>query len=161
MGVKLIGVSFDTLEDHNTWAKDILFREGLKEQQKLSFPLIADRLRNTAVLLGMLDPLERTSEGIPLPARAVYLIDSNYKLRLSILYPASTGRSYPEILRACEAVILSDRTGLATPVDWKHGEPCLVPFGMSTSLAESKFGPVKVEKLPSGREYVRLVSYPS
>ena len=160
IGVKILGISCDTLEDHNAWAHDILFREGLKEQRKLSFPLIADPNRDIVVLLGMLDPVEKTSTGLALPARAAYLVDSGGKLRLSILYPATTGRNYAEILRACEAVILSDRTGLATPVEWKHGDACLVPANMDSTLAELKFGPVNVEKLPSGREYIRTVSCP-
>ena len=108
----------------------------------------------------MLDPREMCEPGMPLPARAVILIDKKARVRLAVLYPAAVGRSYEEILRACEAVILNDITGLATPVEWQPGEKCLVPATMSLVEAEKKFGKVEVENLPSGKDYLRKVNYP-
>ena len=161
LGVKLIGISCDTVDMHKEWSKDILSLQGEKKLDKLSFPLIADSKREIVVKLGMLDPREVSMEGLALPARSAYLFDREGKLRLSILYPATTGRSYAEILRACESVIITDKTGLATPVNWSQGQPCLVPVAITTQDAHVKFGEVKVEKLPSEKEYIRYVKCPT
>lgn len=158
LGVKLIGVSCDEISDHQLWEKDILYREAL-DQAELRFPIIADKNREIVTKLGMLDPRE-TCQRVPLPARAVLLIDKNATVRLAVLYPAAVGRSYEEILRACEAVILNDITGLATPVEWQPGEECLLSAETSLDEAEKKFGEVKVETLPSGKDYIRRVKYP-
>ena len=160
LGVKIIGISCDSIKFHNLWEKDILYREGKQESDKLSFPLIADRDRQIVTALGMLDPSERTSSGLALPARAVYLLDSTAKLRMAIIYPTSTGRNYAEILRVCESIILTERTGLATPVNWTSGKPCLVPVNVTTEAAELMFGTVTNENVPSGRSYIRHVECP-
>ena len=160
LGIKLIGVSCDEISDHHLWSKDILYREGLEDQAQLRFPIIADKSREIVTKLGMLDPREISQPGMPLPARAVMLLDKRGVIRLAVLYPAAVGRSYEEILRASEAVILNDRTGLATPVEWTPGEECLVPASMTLVEAENKFGKVQTETLPSGKEYMRKVKYP-
>ena len=108
------------------------------------YPIIADESRKLAVDLGMLDPAELNSEGLPISARAVFVIDPQKKMRLSILYPATTGRNfeyesfksykinlisfiyiyyfilyYSEILRVVESLQLTEKHKVATPVDWK------------------------------------------
>lgn len=158
LGVKLIGISCDSVDTHHAWEKDIMYREGM--DKPLSFPLIADRDREIVTALGMLDQSEKTSSGLALPARAVYLLDHFAKLRMAIVYPTTTGRDYNEIVRVCESIILTDRTGLATPVNWTRGQPVLVPVNVTTEAAELMFGPVRTEKLPSGRDYIRHVKCP-
>ena len=90
MGVKLIGVSCDSVDDHNGWSKDVLAKAGL-EGSDLSFPIIADADRSIVTNLSMLDPEEKDAAGVPLPARALVVIGPDMKVKLSILYPATTG----------------------------------------------------------------------
>lgn len=86
-------MSCDSVVSHNKWSEDIKHYAGCTEAP-FPYPIIADEERKLAVLLNMLDPNEVDSEGIPLPARAVFIIDPNKKMRLSILYPATTGRNF-------------------------------------------------------------------
>ncbi|KPI91860.1 Peroxiredoxin-6 [Papilio xuthus] len=92
--VKVIGLSCDTVESHNDWCKDIQCYAGCNENEPFPYPIIEDKARNLAVKLGMVDKDELDSSGIPLTARAVYIIDPKKKFRLSILYPATTGRNF-------------------------------------------------------------------
>ncbi|KAG7228970.1 hypothetical protein INR49_008748 [Caranx melampygus] len=88
----------------------------------LPFPIIADDKRVLAVQLGMLDPDERDKDGMPLTARCVFVIGPDKKLKLSILYPATTGRNFDELLRVIDSLQLTAQKKVATPVDWKvHG----------------------------------------
>lgn len=92
-GVKVIALSCDTVENHLGWIPDIKLysKECIDE---FPYPIIADPERTLAVKLGMIDPDEKDSAGLPLTARAVYIIGPNKKLRLSILYPAIIGRNF-------------------------------------------------------------------
>ncbi|XP_018329992.1 peroxiredoxin-6 isoform X2 [Agrilus planipennis] len=114
--VKLIAVSCDSVEAHKHWITDINFVGNIKE---FPFPIISDEKRELAVMLNMIDPDEKDSKGMPLTARAVFVIDPLKKLRLSILYPANVGRNFKEILRVVDALQLSDKHKVATPADWK------------------------------------------
>jgi len=103
--VQLIGLSCDSVADHREWSKDVLHARDLPGEH-LDFPMIADPDRSIANLLGMLDPLERDGPGPPLPARALFLFDAERKIRFSVIYPATTGRNFGEILRALDAILL-------------------------------------------------------
>jgi 1-Cys peroxiredoxin 6 len=150
-GVKLIGISCDSVESHEEWSKDILHRENVAKQC-LSFPIIADPSKTIVTNLGMLDPRTASPERSPLPARALIIFDQECKVRLAILYPASTGRNFNEILRALDSLNITQKFGVATPVDWKPDEKVIVPPGVPSS----KFKNVETEALPSGKEYLRF-----
>eukprot|EP00420_Gonyaulax_spinifera_P022492 CAMPEP_0197907908 /NCGR_PEP_ID=MMETSP1439-20131203/65746_1 /TAXON_ID=66791 /ORGANISM="Gonyaulax spinifera, Strain CCMP409" /LENGTH=175 /DNA_ID=CAMNT_0043529365 /DNA_START=74 /DNA_END=598 /DNA_ORIENTATION=+ len=83
LGVKMIGLSCDSVEEHHAWSNDVLNNKGSSDDS-LGFPLIADKNREIATLLGMLDPLERDAEGLPMPARALFLIGPDKTNRLTI-----------------------------------------------------------------------------
>merc|ERR1739838_985942 len=89
---KLLAVSCDTVEDHHGWIKDIQAYNNL--DGNFPFAIVADEKRELAVQLGMIDPDEKTASGMPLTARAVFIIGPDKKLKLSILYPATTGRNF-------------------------------------------------------------------
>lgn len=90
---KIIALSCDSVETHNKWCDDIKVFAGYSGDQ-FPYPIIADEGRELAIELGMLDPDEKDAEGIPLTARAVFIIDPLKKMRLSLLYPATTGRNF-------------------------------------------------------------------
>jgi len=92
-GVKLIALSCDSAEAHRQWIGDIE-KYGGGKTGAFPFPIISDEKRALANTLGMLDPMEIDSKGVPLTARAVFVVDQTKRLRLSILYPASTGRNF-------------------------------------------------------------------
>nr|AFP33292.1 peroxiredoxin-6 [Dugesia japonica] len=162
--VKIVGISCDTIENHKVWAADIQCLARSNESDKsgkceLPFPIIADTDRKMVTELGMLDNLARTAAGIPLPARAVYFLDPKKIVRASILYPASSGRNFDEIIRLLDSLQTNAKTGLVTPVDWKVGDALIIPPTMSTEDAKKKFkGEIKVCPLPSGKEYMRYTN---
>ena len=154
LGVKLIGISCDSLDSHRRWLKDILFIEEMKGDS-IPFPIISDPDRVIVQLLGMLDSSDLTSA---LPVRSVFLIDKDFRLRLAFLYPSVVGRSYEEIIRAIEGVIITQREkGLATPVEWKSGDDFLILPEISTDNAKKRFGNIETLELPSGLEYMRFL----
>jgi len=164
-GVKLIALSCDGVASHQKWGEDVMAYEQVKTgvQSKagsLPFPIIADEERKLAVQLGMIDPDERDKEGLPLTARAVFVIGPDKKLKLSILYPATTGRNFDEILRAVDSLQLTATKKVATPVDWKTGDQCMVLPTLSNEEALKLFPEMKKLDLPSGKEYLRFTPQP-
>lgn len=91
--VKVIALSCDSVESHHHWADDIKLYAKCSSDS-FPYPIIADEKRNLATELNMIDPDEKGPDGIPLTARAVFVVDPNKKMRLSILYPATTGRNF-------------------------------------------------------------------
>ncbi|XP_073347124.1 peroxiredoxin-6-like [Pagrus major] len=155
-GVKLIALSVDCLEDHHGWTKDILAYNCEDSTSSLPFPIIADCKRELAVALGMLDPDEKDKDGMPLTARCVFIIGPDKRLKLSLLYPATTGRNFDEILRVVDSLQLTAGKRVATPADWKPGECVMVPPSMSEEEAASLFPTgVYTKELPSGKKYLR------
>merc|ERR1711957_684615 len=156
-----IGISCDPVDSHKEWMADILAREKLeKPDGRLNFPIIADSDRKIVTSLGMLDPEEMDAAGVPLPARALIVIGPDKKVKLSILYPATTGRNFDEVLRTIDSLQLTADMGLATPVDWKQGERCIVAPSVSTDDAKTRFTNLVIEDLPSKKEYLRTVDCP-
>lgn len=90
---KIIGLSCDSVDSHKKWSRDIQVYAG-NSGDELPYPIIADENRALATQLNMIDPDEKDSNGIPLSARAVFIIDPKKRMRLSILYPATTGRNF-------------------------------------------------------------------
>jgi len=157
-GVKLIALSCDTTESHHGWIKDILDYNKL---DKFSYPIIADPNRDVATLYGMMDPDEKDSAGLPLTCRAVFVIGPGKKLKLSILYPATTGRNFDEILRVVDSLQLTATKKVATPVDWKQGGSVMVVPGVKQEDAAGLFPKgVTVHEVPSGKVYIRTTPQP-
>jgi len=158
--VKLIGLSCDPVAEHHEWSKDVLAAKG-EAGESLAFPLVADEDRKIASMLGMLDPLERDGAGLPMPARALFVIDEEKKNRLTILYPATTGRNFKEVRRVVDSLFLTKDFSLATPANWKQGERVIVAPSIKTEEARTKFQNLQIKKLPSAREYLRFVDCPA
>jgi 1-Cys peroxiredoxin 6 len=159
-GVKLAALSCDGVESHKGWIKDILAYNEL-EGDDLPYPIIADDKRELAVKLGMLDPDEKDAAGLPMTCRAVFVIGPDGKLKLSLLYPASTGRNFDEIIRVVDSLQLTANNSCATPANWKAGESCCVLPSVKPEELEAKFPKgVSVAELPSGKQYLRLTADP-
>ncbi|XP_053624339.1 peroxiredoxin-6 [Plodia interpunctella] len=159
--VQVIGLSCDSVSSHIEWCKDIKSYAGVNEDDKFPYPIIEDRDRNIAMKLGMVDKDELDKSGMPLTARAVFIIDSNKKFRLSLLYPATTGRNFDEILRVIDSLQLTDKAKVATPVDWKIGDDCMVLPTIPEDQVPKIFPQgVTVVPLPSGKNYLRKTPCP-
>eukprot|EP01024_Parvocaulis_polyphysoides_P068809 TRINITY_DN839_c0_g1_i2.p3 TRINITY_DN839_c0_g1~~TRINITY_DN839_c0_g1_i2.p3 ORF type:complete len:229 (-),score=38.86 TRINITY_DN839_c0_g1_i2:230-916(-) len=158
-GVKVIALSCDDVEKHKAWIADI---EAYTPGVSVKYPIIADQKREIAVLYGMLDPDEKDSKGIALTARAVFIIGPDKKLKLAILYPATTGRNFEEVLRVIDSLQLTANYSVATPVDWKDGEKCMIVPSITDEVAKEKFPKgFETATLPSGKPYVRLTPQPN
>ena len=117
-GVKVLGLSVDTAEDQKTWEGDIAETQG----QAVNFPMISDHDRKVADLYGMIHP----NASDTLTVRTVFVIDPNKRVRLTLTYPASTGRSFEEILRVVDSMKLTDSHKVATPVNWRDGDDVII-----------------------------------
>ena len=137
-GVKTIGVSVDPIESHQGWAADIQDVGGVP----LNFPIIADPDRKVAEMYDMIHP----GEGDTSTVRSVFIVDPANKVRLTLTYPKSVGRNFDEVLRVIDALQLTDRAPVSTPVDWPPGERVIVSPAMSTEDARAKFGEVEEVK---------------
>ncbi|XP_028407638.1 peroxiredoxin-6-like [Dendronephthya gigantea] len=157
--VKLIALSIDSPESHNGWIKDIQSYCSLGEN--FPFPIIADDKRELAVKFGMLDPDEVNAQGLVLTCRAVFIIGPDKKLKLSLLYPATTGRNFDEILRVIDSLQLTAKFKVATPADWKDGEKVMVvPSVKNEDLSVLFKARVEEVKVPSGKGYIRMTEHP-
>jgi len=158
-GVKVVALSLNDVDAHKDWIQDI---EAYTPGSKVDFPIIADPKREVAMLYGMLDPDEKDAKGLPLPARAVFVVGPDKRLKLSILYPATTGRNFPEILRVIDSLQLTAKHSVATPVNWKHGEDVVVVPTLSDEQAKEKFSKGFIpHSLPSGKNYLRTTPQPN
>jgi alkyl hydroperoxide reductase subunit AhpC len=147
-GVKVLALSVDSVEDHKGWAKDIESTQDCK----LNFPIIADPEMKVANLYGMIHP--KASDRFTV--RSVFVIDPNKKVRLTITYPASTGRNFDEILRVIDSLQLTDQHKVATPVNWKQGQDVIIVPSLSNDDAKKLFPGGWKEVKP----YLRLVPAP-
>ncbi|KAK7832388.1 hypothetical protein U0070_011836 [Myodes glareolus] len=132
--------------------KDINAYNGDEPTEKLPFPTINDKKRELPILLGLLDPSEKDEKGMPVTARVVFIFGPDKKLKLSILYPATTGRNFDEILRVIKSLQLTATKWVATLVDWKEGESVMVLPTIAEEEAKSLFPKgVFTKDLPSAR----------
>lgn len=129
--VKVVGLSVDPLPDHESWAKDIEETQGTK----LNFPLLADADRRVSNAYGMIHPNANDT----LTVRSVFIIGPDKKVKLSITYPASTGRNFDEILRVIDSLQLTAKHKVATPVNWKDGEDTIIVPAVSDEDAKKLF----------------------
>ena len=119
-GVKLIGLSANTIESHGGWIKDIDEISG----SRLRFPIIGDKERKVAYLYDMLDHQDITNvdqKGIAFTIRSVFIIDPKKTIRLILSYPASTGRNTAEVLRVVDSLQTGDKHRITTPINWVPG----------------------------------------
>lgn len=140
LNTQLIGLSADSIENHDAWAKDI---EEISKGVQVNYPIIADSDRHVAFLYDMVDEEGFQKGQQATTIRNVFVIDPAKKVRLYLVYPASTGRNISEVLRVVKALQTSDSAGVATPVDWIEGEDVIVPPSVSTKDAAAKFGEVR------------------
>jgi len=122
-GVKVLGLSIDTLERHAEWVREIEVTQGIQ----IRIPLIADPERRVAALYDMVHP--NTSDNTPV--RTLFVIDPDKKVRLTTTYPPSTGRNFSEILRAIDSLKLTSEHQVATPANWERGDDVIVLPGVS------------------------------
>lgn len=129
--VKVLAVSVDDLDSHHRWIPDI----NEVNDTEVNFPIIADEGRQVAQLYDMIHP--NASEKATV--RSVFVIGPDKKIKLTLTYPASTGRNFNEILRVVDSLQLTANYSVATPADWKDGEDVIVVPAVSTEDAEKKF----------------------
>jgi alkyl hydroperoxide reductase subunit AhpC len=152
---KVMGVSVDSVEEHQKWKRDIEAFAGAPAD----FPIIDDTSLQVAKLYDML-PAEAYLPDGRTPAdsatvRTVFIIGPDKKVRLTMTYPMSVGRNFAEILRALEAVQATDGAPVATPANWQPGEDVIVGLSLNDEQARSRFGDIDI-KLP----YLRFAKAP-
>jgi alkyl hydroperoxide reductase subunit AhpC len=130
-GVKAIAISVDDLDSHNNWVPDIEEVNNVK----VNFPIIADPEKKVALLYDMIHP--NASEKATV--RSVFIIGPDKKIKLTLTYPASTGRNFTEILRVIDSLQLTANYQVATPADWKNGEDVIITPAVSNEDAVNKF----------------------
>ena len=155
--VKVIGLSVDATDDHNSWADDIEQTQGARPQ----FPIIADADLNVSKLYGMLpasasgDPKTRTPADNQ-TVRNVFVIGPDKKVKLVLAYPMTTGRNFDEVLRVVDSLQLTAKYRVSTPVNWKQGEDVIIAGSVSDEDAKKTY--------PAGwkapKPYLRIVPQP-
>lgn len=129
--VKIVGLSVDGVANHEGWSKDIEETQGAA----LNFPLIADADRKVSNLYGMIHPNADNT----MTVRSVFIIGPDKKVKLTLTYPASTGRNFNEILRVIDSLQLTAGYKVATPADWQQGEDCIIVPTVSNEEADNLF----------------------
>ena len=156
-GVKVIGLSVDSTENHEKWADDIEKSQGARP----NFPMIGDTDFNVSKLYGMLpasasgDPADRTPADNQ-TVRNVFVIGPDKKVKLILVYPMTTGRNFDEILRVIDSLQLTANHRVATPVNWNQGEKVVITGAVSNDEAKEIYGTWE-----SPVPYIRLVPQPS
>jgi alkyl hydroperoxide reductase subunit AhpC len=145
--VKVLAVSVDPLDKHHGWVNDI----NETQNCSVNFPIIADEDRKVADLYGMIHP--NASETFTV--RSLFIIGPDKKIKLTLTYPASTGRNFHEVLRVIDSLQLTSKHSLATPADWKHGEDVIVVPAVSTEDAQKRFKDLRIVK-----PYLRYTAAP-
>ena len=155
---KIIGLSVDKLDDHHGWMQDIQEVSG----NSVDYPLIADYDLKVAKLYNMLpadsgDTAEGRTAATNATVRTVYIVGPDKLIKAMLIYPMSTGRNFDEVLRLLDSIQLTAKHSVATPVNWKQGEDCIIVPSVSDEAAREKF--------PNGWEtvkpYLRKVPQPA
>jgi len=129
--VKAIAVSVDGIDDHKGWIKDI----NETQNTNVQFPLIADDDRKVAELYDMIHP----NADSKLTVRSVFIVGPDKKVKLTLTYPASTGRNFHEILRVIDSLQLTANYSVATPANWEKGQDCIVSPAIATEDIPARF----------------------
>ena len=146
--VKVIGLSVDPLDDHRRWVGDIKDVTGAT----VNFPMIADPDRSIALQWDMIHPNASETATV----RSVFIIGPDNKIKLTLTYPASTGRNFAELLRVIDSLQLTAGYQVATPADWKQGEDVIIVPAVSDEDARKKFPAGFEAKKP----YLRVTKQP-
>ncbi len=146
---KVIGLSVDPLESHVKWEGDIKDVTG----HTVNFPMIADPEKKVADLYGMIHP----NASDTMTVRSVFIVGPDNKVKLTLTYPASTGRNFAEVLRVLDSLQLTAGYSVATPADWKDGDDVIVVNSVSDEDARKKFPKGFVAKKP----YLRVTPQPN
>jgi alkyl hydroperoxide reductase subunit AhpC len=154
---KIIGLSVDPVDDHSRWLKDVEGYAGAK----VEYPIIADHDLNVSKLYDMLPEEEQgTSQGRTATTnqtvRTVYMIGPDKLIKAMLIYPMSSGRNFDEVLRLLDSIQLTAKHKVATPVNWKHGEECIIVPSVSDEEARTQFPGGWKSELP----YLRKVPHP-
>lgn len=139
MNTELLGLSIDSIHAHLAWVNNVRKNTGVY----FDFPIIADIDMKVAKLYGMLQPNESETAAV----RAVFFIDPTKKIRLIMYYPLNVGRNMEEILRALEALQISDDYKVALPLNWKRGDKVIVPPPKTLAEMEDRINDDTVEKV--------------
>jgi alkyl hydroperoxide reductase subunit AhpC len=143
--VKVIGLSCNTLGSHQDWIKDI----NETQQTKVDFPIVADPDRKIATAYDMLDYQDASNvdkKGMPFTVRSVFVIDPSNIIRLTLTYPASTGRNFTEILRTVDSLQTCEKHKVCTPANWQVGKDVIIPPNVTDEDARKKFPEYKTIK---------------
>ncbi len=146
---KVIGLSVDPMDSHARWVGDIKDVTGAL----VNFPMIADPDKHVANLYDMIHPNASDTATV----RSVFVIAPDNKVKLTLTYPASTGRNFLEILRVIDSLQLTAKYAVATPADWKHGEDVIIVPAVSDEDARKKFPAGFEAKKP----YLRITPHPT
>ncbi|CAN5517349.1 MAG: peroxiredoxin [Iamia sp.] len=146
---KVIGLSVDDLDNHGSWGQDIEDVTG----NKVNFPMIADVDRKVSDLYDMIHPNANDT----LTVRSVFVIGPDNKVKLTLTYPASTGRNFDELLRVIDSLQLTANHKVATPSDWEQGDDVIIVPALSDEEAKERFPDGWDAKKP----YLRLTKQPS
>ncbi|MDQ1427584.1 MAG: thioredoxin-dependent peroxiredoxin [Acidimicrobiaceae bacterium] len=146
---KVVAISVDPLESHQRWISDINETQGTK----VNFPIIADPEKKVADLYGMIHPNASDTATV----RSVFVIGPDKKVKLTLTYPASTGRNFQELLRVLDSLQLTAGYSVATPADWKNGEDVIIVPAVSDEAAKDKFPKGWEAKKP----YLRITPQPN
>ncbi len=145
--VKVIGLSVDTLENHEGWANDIKETQG----HAPNFPIIADGDRKVSDLYDMIHPNANDT----LTVRSVFVVGPDKKVKLTLTYPASTGRNFNELLRVIDSLQLTAKHKVATPANWEQGQDVVIGSAVTDDEAKELFGEWNAVK-----PYLRVVPQP-
>ncbi len=146
---KIIGLSVDPVESHQRWESDIRDVTG----HAVNFPMIGDPDRSVATLYDMVHP----NASDTMTVRSVFVIGPDNKVKLTLTYPAATGRNFQELLRVIDSLQLTAKHSVATPADWKQGEDVIIVTSVSDEDAKKKFPKGFEAKKP----YLRVTAQPS
>lgn len=155
---KIIGLSVDSVEDHESWSKDIAETQG----HAVNYPLIGDTNLEIAKLYDMLHPNAQGEAKDRTPVdnqtvRSVFIIGPDKKVKAMVTYPMSTGRNFDEILRILDSCQLTAKHKVATPVNWKQGEDVIIVPAVSNEEAKEKYP----DGWTSPKPYIRIVPQPN
>ena len=156
-GVRLIGLSVDAVDDHHAWVDDIAETQGLSP----NYPMIGDTDLSVSKLYDMLPADSGTSSAGRTPAdnqtvRNVYVIGPDKRIKLTLVYPMTTGRNFDEVLRAIDSLQLTAQHRVSTPVDWKPGDDVIIAGSVSDDEARQIFSEWKAPT-----PYLRIVAQPA
>ena len=148
-GVKIIALSVNSVDDHEGWISDI----NETQNANVAFPMIADPDRKVAELYDMIHPNALDN----MTVRSVFVIGPDKKVKLTLTYPASTGRNFDEILRVIDSLQLTANYSVATPANWEDGDDCIVVPALSDEEATEKFP----QGFTAVKPYLRVTPQPN